>query len=160
MIPAALALYFVLRDREPAYAVLGLVALLLGSLLALIPSATTATMGWELGQTYATGSPADKAAALLIMESVGGWSHMMALVMGMILVALGVGLFGLAMLTSQTFPRWLAWLGIVGGGLGLISQLSWFTAALLVVVFVSWLVQLGWTFIAGIYLLRVRPTQT
>jgi len=159
VIPVVLALYFVLRDREPAYAVLALVALLLAVPVMLISQAGGPIIGWKLGETYVGGTAAEKTMALLIGESVGRWVDMTGLVVGMILVALGNGMFGLAMLTSHSFPRWLGWVGIVGGGLSLIGQLSWFSDPLVVIVFVGWLVMLGWVFITGIYLLRIKPVQ-
>ncbi|MFQ5825959.1 MAG: DUF4386 family protein [Dehalococcoidia bacterium] len=155
LIPAALALYFGLRDREPSYAVLGLVAVLFMAMVVMIQSTANAAMDWKLGQAYATGSPAEKTAALLIFEAVGNWGLLTA--PGFRAGFVGIGLFGLAMLGSTAFPRWLGWVGIVGGALGLIGQASWFIEALVVVVFVSWLVVLGWVFLAGIYLLKVKP---
>lgn len=159
-IPIALALYFGLRNREPSYAVLGLVATLVGATVALVSFASGPTLSWKLSQAYAAGSSTEMTAALLIAESVGRWSHLAGFGVGLIAAALGIGLFGLAMLKSQAFPRWLGWVGIVGGGLSLIGQISWFVTALVVIMFISWVAMLAWIFLAGIYLLKIKSATT
>ena len=154
VIPMALALYFGLRNREPSYAVLGLAALLFMALAVMIPSTGNAVALWKLSQVYATGSPAEKAAALLIAEAVARWG--LLVIPGFVAGSVGIGLFGLAMRTSPSFPHWLGWVGIVGGVLGLVGQLHGLTEALGVVTLASWVVMLGWVFLSGIYLLRLK----
>lgn len=157
LVPFSLALYFALRGRERTYSLLGLVFLLFLALEILIQSSSDPTLDWEMGQIYAAGNPAEKAAVLVVAKTVGLWVEATLNVILQLLMALGAGLFGLAMAQGHAFPRWLGWLGIIGGVLGVIGLFGFFTPALTVVFMLSWLLIFAWMFLAGVYLLRQQP---
>ncbi|MBI4491701.1 MAG: DUF4386 domain-containing protein [Chloroflexi bacterium] len=157
MLPVGLALYFALRERQPSYALLALAGLLFGHFLVILNDARLPSISWELAHTYATGNPAQQAAALLVMDSVEQWIGTSTMFAGGLLVGAGFGLFGLAMLTSRWFPRWLGWIGLVGGVLMVLGGLlSPFVPAGAMMVLASFLLNFTWTLISGVYLLRIK----
>ncbi|MBI2864398.1 MAG: DUF4386 family protein [Chloroflexi bacterium] len=77
--------------------------------------------------------------------------------MGGILGGTGYGLFGLAMLSSRHFPRWLGWLGVIGGALMVVGGVfSPFNQAGPTIIFVSFFLNFVWIFISGVFLLRIK----
>lgn len=153
-----LALYFALRESEPTYALLGLVFFLGHSVPVALSDFRLPGMTVRLAQIYATGGPAEKAAALVVMQSVSEWMNTAYYVAGGIMVGVAILLFGLAMLNSRWFPRWLGWLGVVGGGLSLIGGLFLpFLQAVAILLLVGAVLVFAWILISGIYLLRIKP---
>jgi hypothetical protein len=153
-----LALYFALRESEPTYALLGLVFSLGSSVPTALGGFRLPGMTVRLAQIYATGGPAEKAAALVVMQSVNEWMTTASYVAGSIMIGVAVLLFGLAMLNSRLFPRWLGWMGVVGGGLALLGGLFLpFLQAVAILLLVGALLVFAWILISGISLLRIKP---
>ena len=71
-----------------------------------------------------------------------------------VMVAITGLLFGVAMLRVQGWPRWIGWLVLISGVLGLLGGFYPFVAALSFVRAISHLLYAFWAMVVGIKLLR------
>jgi hypothetical protein len=156
-LPLWLALYFALREREHTYALLGMTGFVGHTVPLVLNASRLPGLTFRLAQIYSTGGAAEKTAALVVMQSVSEWTNTGAYVVGGLTVGAGALFFGLAMLNSRWFPRWLGWLGVATGVLHLIGGLFLlFLPALVFLILAGTFPGLVWSVISGIYLLRIK----
>lgn len=115
------AMYFGLREKALAPALLGIVFMILG-LCVLAVGAVPHTMTDPISSLYhADGATADQQAVLIT-----AWTTMqgivdMFVVTGLALTPLGMGLLGLGMLRSRTYGRRYGWIGLFLAAAGLVA---------------------------------------
>lgn len=111
-----------LRTEEvaDAWSRLGLIMAILMTGLVLIETVIDGTVFVEVAQRWSAASG--------VQRTMLGFVAYHALVLnvailgrGLLLFALTVGLFGLAMLSSEDYPHWLGVLGLLIGGLGVLA---------------------------------------
>lgn len=124
---------------------------------------TTMTIGFAQGlaPAYASASGTEKAAIGASALALIYFRDATALLSGVLVAVTGL-MFGLAVLRVQAWPRWIGWLVLISGVLGLLGGFYPFVAALSFVRAISHLLFAFWAMVVGIKLLRYasgRPNQ-
>ncbi len=87
-----------------------------------------------------------------------GMASLLNVLFGLTIIA-----FGLSMSFSQRFPRWLAWIGLLGGlgtlGAGVILAHTGFSTSAMMVGMPANMILLVWAVVVGTYLWRLAPSE-
>lgn len=155
------AIYESLRaGRAAALARLALASALVGGATNLIVLAIDGIVMSEVAEAWATAPAAEKAAAL----QAGAAMYHLDFGLFSILTALmffGVPfiLYGLSVVSSEPYPRWLGWVAVVGGSgaaaVGLVEAYAGVTAATFLILFPILAAMLSiWLLVMGVLLWR------
>lgn len=102
-------------EAATAFARLGYASAVVGATVFAVLAATDGIAGKALANAWATAPAAEKAAALRVAESVAAVNIALFSVTLIVFFGATVFLFGLAIATSDVYPKWLGWVAAVLG---------------------------------------------
>jgi len=152
MVPLLFALYRVLREKSPAFALLGAISGLISSaVFALFVSLLVGTSLY-MADTFASTPLADRRLVLLVADAIGERGLLIGLVpLALVFAAAGFFLLGMAILGGTPFPKWSGWLSIILS-VAMVAQVS-LPSYLLTIV--TTLLLFVWNILLGVKVLRV-----
>jgi hypothetical protein len=104
-------------EAEPgaALARFGCIAALLGGVLILVSTSMDGFAMSQVARAWVDAPAAEKGAALRIAETLEYAQYSIYSVSIAIFLGIGIGLYGLATVFSQTYPRWTGWIATLSG---------------------------------------------
>ncbi len=160
-IPFAIGAYAAFR-QPGALVRIGTALVIVGAAMGAVQITTHLTIFHYLAGQYASAAPAIQNSIVMNYDML--WPYSVALeVAHLLTIFVAAGLFGVAMLGEEIYPRWIAIMGLVGGGVAI--------AAIMVGKFViqsqtgdlifgfGLLPLMVWIVAVGIVLLKVTPAQ-
>lgn len=97
-----------------------LAASLLGGTLMFVSTAADGFAMNLLARAWLDAPPEEKASALRIADSVEVTQYAIYSLSVVVFLGIGIFLYGLAVVLSRAYPRWLGWLAMVSGAGGLV----------------------------------------
>ena len=121
-IPLAAALYLRFRGHDRSLALIGSFGFLAAAVLELVRFTAHMALGsLALDFVVASGSEADAIAAAARAVSLVIYY---SLALGPMGIALGIFSYGALVVRTQALPRWIGWIGVVGG---VVAPFGWLT---------------------------------
>ena len=160
MLAGLIAIYYSIRGGlAGALARFGLFAAVAGATIGLVLVILDGVAARQLAQEWASAAPGEKATALGLVHVNETLNFALASLFNFVFAAATFILFGLAVVLSGVYPRWLGWTVVVAGaasiGAGLIQALVGepTTASRVLTIFGPTVITL-WELVMGILLLR------
>jgi hypothetical protein len=158
---ALIGFYDVLRDAGPAM-ILAPVLGIVGLVLVTISHSLPIVMAEEFAADFTNAGPVARTTLQTTGDVMAGTALATNYVGDLMVWAVAVPLYGLAVVTTRALPRWIGWLGIfvgvVGGWIGAFGIVSTTVENITAIGFLAFFV---WMIAMGVALLRrprVRPT--
>src|ERR671918_1171151 len=97
----------------------GLVAAVMGATVGLVLVILDGVAARQLAQEWAAGPPEGRGVALALVHANETINFALASLFNLVFAAVTFVLFGLAVVLSGTYPRWLGWVAVLAGALSM-----------------------------------------
>ena len=149
-IPMAAALYLTFRSHDRSLALFGSFGFLAAAVLELVRLTVNMALG-TLAQDFAAASGAQADAYFAVARALSAVALSMD-PLGSMAIALGIFAYGALIVRTQALPRWIGWIGVVGGAIVPLVWLTYIQQELIFLGFIGLIIGLFFAVTTGVRL--------